>query len=111
MSSARNCIASRSSKKRGCVLRSTKEGNRWAGIECARVRQYSEHGRRPQSNRRAGCGALKAWHCDGREVPLPEGHRFPMGKYALLRRRLLEERVFSPAEMLASDLVERELLL
>jgi acetoin utilization deacetylase AcuC-like enzyme len=53
---------------------------------------------------------MRAWHCDGREVPLPEGHRFPMGKYALLRRRLIEERVFSEAEMLASDLIEREVL-
>jgi acetoin utilization deacetylase AcuC-like enzyme len=54
---------------------------------------------------------MKAWHCDGREVPLPEGHRFPMQKYALLRRRLLEEAVFSENELFAADLVERELLL
>jgi acetoin utilization deacetylase AcuC-like enzyme len=33
-----------------------------------------------------------------------------MGKYALLRRRLLEERVFAEAELFASRLVERELL-
>ena len=38
---------------------------------------------------------MKAFHCDGREVPLPPGHRFPMGKYALLRQRLVEERVFA----------------
>ena len=54
---------------------------------------------------------MKAWHCDGREVPLPEGHRFPMQKYALLRRRLLEEGVFSEGELFAASLVERELLL
>jgi acetoin utilization deacetylase AcuC-like enzyme len=54
---------------------------------------------------------MKAWHCDGREVPLPEGHRFPMQKYALLRRRLLEEGVFSEKELFAAELVERELLL
>ena len=54
---------------------------------------------------------MKAWHCDGREVPLPEGHRFPMQKYALLRRRLLEEAVFSEDELFAAELVERELLL
>ena len=54
---------------------------------------------------------MKAWHCDARDVPLPDGHRFPMHKYALLRRRLLEEAVFSEAEMLASALIEREALL
>jgi acetoin utilization deacetylase AcuC-like enzyme len=54
---------------------------------------------------------VKAWHCDGREVPLPEGHRFPMQKYKLLRQRLLEEQVFSEGELFASGLVERELLL
>jgi acetoin utilization deacetylase AcuC-like enzyme len=54
---------------------------------------------------------MKAWHCDAHEIPLPEGHRFPMQKYVLLRRKLLEEAVFSEGELFASDLVDRELLL
>jgi acetoin utilization deacetylase AcuC-like enzyme len=31
---------------------------------------------------------MRIFHCDQFEVPLPEGHRFPMGKYALLRSRV-----------------------
>jgi acetoin utilization deacetylase AcuC-like enzyme len=54
---------------------------------------------------------VKAWHCDSREVPLPSGHRFPLEKYALLRRRLLEEGVFAQSELIPAGLVERELLL
>jgi acetoin utilization deacetylase AcuC-like enzyme len=54
---------------------------------------------------------MKAWHCDAHEIPLPEGHRFPMQKYVLLRRKLLEERVFSESELFPAGLVERELLL
>ncbi|HEX4385504.1 MAG TPA: histone deacetylase [Myxococcales bacterium] len=54
---------------------------------------------------------MKAWHCDAHEIPLPEGHRFPMQKYVLLRRKLLEERVFSESELFPAGLVDRELLL
>jgi acetoin utilization deacetylase AcuC-like enzyme len=32
-------------------------------------------------------------------VPLPEGHRFPMGKYAELRRRLLARGILRPEEL------------
>ena len=31
---------------------------------------------------------MRIFHCDQFEVPLPEGHRFPMEKYALLRMRV-----------------------
>jgi acetoin utilization deacetylase AcuC-like enzyme len=31
---------------------------------------------------------MKAFYCDHFVLPLPEGHRFPMGKYALLRQRV-----------------------
>jgi acetoin utilization deacetylase AcuC-like enzyme len=31
---------------------------------------------------------LRLFYCDHLEIPLPEGHKFPMGKYRLLRERL-----------------------
>lgn len=33
-------------------------------------------------------GPLPAYYCDSFELPLPEGHRFPMAKYRLLRKRV-----------------------
>lgn len=36
---------------------------------------------------------MKAFYCDHFVLPLPEGHRFPMQKYRLLRERLLAERI------------------
>ncbi len=37
-----------------------------------------------------------AYYSDHFELPLPEGHRFPMAKYGLLRQRVLEERLLPP---------------
>jgi acetoin utilization deacetylase AcuC-like enzyme len=42
---------------------------------------------------------MKCFYCDDFVLPLPEGHRFPMRKYALLRERLLAERVIAPDAM------------
>lgn len=42
---------------------------------------------------------MKCFYCDDFVLPLPEGHRFPMRKYALLRERLLAERVIAPEAM------------
>jgi acetoin utilization deacetylase AcuC-like enzyme len=42
---------------------------------------------------------MRVWHCDEREVRLPRGHPFPMEKYALLRRALVDEGVLAPAEL------------
>ena len=42
---------------------------------------------------------LLAWTSDHYEVPLPEGHPFPMGKYAAVRRRLLEDGVLAHDEL------------
>ncbi len=36
---------------------------------------------------------MKAYYCDQFVLPLPEGHRFPMQKYWLLRHRLIKEAV------------------
>ena len=37
--------------------------------------------------------ALHLWSSARYTIPLPEGHRFPIAKYALLRRALVEEGV------------------
>lgn len=42
---------------------------------------------------------MKCFYCDDFVLPLPEGHRFPMRKYALLRERLLTEGVIAPNAM------------
>ena len=34
---------------------------------------------------------LKAFYADNFVLPLPEGHRFPMAKYSLLRDRVVAE--------------------
>ena len=41
---------------------------------------------------------MKASHHPDYVLPLPEGHPFPMGKYARLHALLLERGVLSPAE-------------
>jgi acetoin utilization deacetylase AcuC-like enzyme len=46
---------------------------------------------------------LLAWSSDHFAVPLPEGHPFPMPKYAALRRRLLEAGVLSAEEINRSE--------
>jgi acetoin utilization deacetylase AcuC-like enzyme len=42
---------------------------------------------------------MKAFCSDTFVLPLPEGHRFPMSKYRLLRERLLDEGVLDPADL------------
>lgn len=42
---------------------------------------------------------MKCFYCDDFVLPLPEGHRFPMRKYALLRERLIAERVIASDAM------------
>jgi len=34
---------------------------------------------------------VRLFYCDHLEIPLPAGHKFPMGKYRLLRERILAE--------------------
>jgi acetoin utilization deacetylase AcuC-like enzyme len=36
---------------------------------------------------------MKIFYCDQFVLPLPEGHRFPMAKYSLLRQRVAESRL------------------
>lgn len=54
---------------------------------------------------------MKCFYCDDFVLPLPEGHRFPMAKYGLLRQRLLDEGVIAPHEMFAPDAATDEQLL
>jgi acetoin utilization deacetylase AcuC-like enzyme len=42
---------------------------------------------------------MRAFYSDTFVLPLPEGHRFPMAKYARLRQRLLDERIVRPADL------------
>ncbi len=53
---------------------------------------------------------LRVWYSDGYVVPLPEGHRFPMGKYQRLRERLLEDELFTVDALVRSEPISRELL-
>jgi len=46
---------------------------------------------------------LLAWASDHFPVPLPEGHPFPIAKYALLRGRLLADGVLAPAWVARSE--------
>jgi len=42
---------------------------------------------------------VRVFSTDHLEVPLPDGHRFPMGKYRMLRERLLARGLLAPAEV------------
>jgi len=43
---------------------------------------------------------VKAFYCDRFVLPLPEGHRFPMEKYRLLRERVLAAGLVAPEDLL-----------
>ena len=49
---------------------------------------------------------MRVFHCDGYPVPLPDGHRFPMTKYRLLRERLLADGVLSAGELAESQPID-----
>ncbi|GAB4574821.1 MAG: histone deacetylase [Anaerolineae bacterium] len=42
---------------------------------------------------------MKIYYCDHFVLPLPEGHRFPMQKYALLRQRVQQSGLFPPEDI------------
>ncbi|HEV7280739.1 MAG TPA: histone deacetylase [Pirellulaceae bacterium] len=54
---------------------------------------------------------MKAFYSDVFELPLPEGHRFPMAKYRLLRERVLAEGIVEPEDLLLPPPAEDEALL
>ncbi|MFM8910631.1 MAG: histone deacetylase, partial [Gemmatimonadota bacterium] len=43
--------------------------------------------------------ALHVWSSAHYVIPLPEGHRFPIAKYALLREAVLTAGIASPATL------------
>lgn len=47
--------------------------------------------------------ALKAFYSDHFVLPLPDGHRFPMRKYSLLRERVTESGLIYPGDMQAPE--------
>ena len=53
---------------------------------------------------------MRAWYSDHFEVPLPEGHRFPMEKYRQLRGLLLSRGTLAPAELTPAEEIPRERL-
>lgn len=46
---------------------------------------------------------MKLFYTDHFVLPLPEGHRFPMRKYALLRERVVASGLFGPEELCVPD--------
>lgn len=46
---------------------------------------------------------MKAFYTDSFVLPLPEGHRFPMQKYSLLRQRVVECGILDPRDLLIPD--------
>ena len=46
---------------------------------------------------------MKAFTCDRFPIPLPDWHRFPMAKYARLRRRIEESGLISPGDILVPE--------
>jgi acetoin utilization deacetylase AcuC-like enzyme len=54
---------------------------------------------------------MRAFYCDHFVLPLPEGHRFPMTKYRLLRERVLAEGTLSPEELEVPEPISDQALL
>jgi acetoin utilization deacetylase AcuC-like enzyme len=53
---------------------------------------------------------MKLYYSDHFVLPLPEGHRFPMSKYALLRQRIAAEGLVPPGILLVPELASVEQL-
>ncbi|MEZ5286554.1 MAG: histone deacetylase [Vicinamibacterales bacterium] len=47
---------------------------------------------------------MRAFYSDHFVLPLPEGHRFPMAKYARLRERLVADRILAPEALFEAPL-------
>jgi acetoin utilization deacetylase AcuC-like enzyme len=54
---------------------------------------------------------MRAFYSDTFHFPLPEGHRFPMAKYSLLRERLLTESVLNDDDLVVPEPASDEQLL
>ena len=54
---------------------------------------------------------MKIFYTDHFVLPLPEGHRFPMAKYARLRQRVIESNIVPPHELIEPEPATRAQLL
>lgn len=54
---------------------------------------------------------MKAYYNDIFVLPLPEGHRFPMSKYRLLRERIITEKILPEENLLIPDAASDEQIL
>jgi acetoin utilization deacetylase AcuC-like enzyme len=54
---------------------------------------------------------MKVFYSDRVALPLPQGHRFPAGKYPGLQRRVIDSGLFAPEELIASEPASDEQLL
>lgn len=54
---------------------------------------------------------MRVYYSDVFVLPLPEGHRFPMSKYRLLRERILAESVLPPQNLIVPDAATDEQIL
>lgn len=54
---------------------------------------------------------MKVFYSDHYEVPLPDGHKFPMEKYRLVREQLLSENILESSELFEPELPARETIL
>jgi len=54
---------------------------------------------------------MKLYYSDNFAFPLPEGHTFPIEKYSLLRKRIMEASIVRPEEIIEADEVkDRDIL-
>ncbi len=53
---------------------------------------------------------MNVYYSDHYVLPLPEGHRFPIEKYRMLRDRLLEQKIIAPSDLKESPLVKPDIL-
>ena len=54
---------------------------------------------------------MKVFYSDHFVLPLPEGHRFPMVKYSMLRERVARDGICGPGELLTPRAVTDEEIL
>lgn len=53
---------------------------------------------------------MKVYYSDHYIVPLPDGHKFPMEKYRLVREKLITDEVLSPEELFEPELPAKEII-
>jgi acetoin utilization deacetylase AcuC-like enzyme len=67
--------------------------------------------RRPSEPRLEQDREMKAYYSDSFVFPLPDGHRFPIQKYALLRQAVLDARIVAASDLLIPEPASDEQIL